>query len=149
MFNKNRFKKYSTNELENIKACFEKVLSRKELFYNGLCQWVGDSYQTYDKESRNIYRSVLDYIYDNIPLICFWYRYWGAGYFWRMGDITPRIKYLDGLMQEYNTIKGILRQSIPLLPEIEKAFDAGLSYLDTNIPIAEKQNYIENLKLAV
>lgn len=35
--------------------------------------------------------------------------------------------YLDGLMQEYNTIKGILRQSksIPLLPEIEKAFDAG------------------------
>lgn len=35
------------------------------------------------------------------------------------------------------------------IKELKKAFDAGLSYLDTNIPIAEKKDYIKNLKLDI
>lgn len=62
--------------------------------------------------------------------------------------------YLDGLMQEYNTIKGILRQSIPLLPEIEKAFDtievfdSITGYPDISI-VQQKKDYLKNLKLDI
>jgi hypothetical protein len=50
---------------------------------------------------------------------------------------------------ELDTLKHILFQSIPLIPEIENAFDEGSSYLDITLPIECKQDYISNLKLNI
>ena len=57
---------------------------------------------------------------------------------------------------EFDTLKQILSQSTPLLPEIEKAFDAGSksgsqnwdSWTAPNIEL-DKQHYVSNLKLDI
>lgn len=57
--------------------------------------------------------------------------------------------YVSTLQQAILTAREILSQSKPLIPEIEKAFDEGISYLDTTLPIECKQEYISNLKLNI
>lgn len=60
-------------------------------------------------------------------------------------------------MTKQNELNKILSQSIPLIPEIEKAFDAGDRYRywenndSRNIPshIIDKEDYISNLKLDI
>lgn len=49
---------------------------------------------------------------------------------------------------EVSILKQILSQSTPLIPEIEKAFDEGLSTPDVWCK-EDKQNYISNLKLDI
>lgn len=71
----------------------------------------------------------------------------------------PEYKYEDYyeiLIQERDTLKDILHQSIPLLPEIEKAFDAGIEYGfyaayngDSEGDIQDNETYIRNLKLDI
>ena len=58
---------------------------------------------------------------------------------------------------EYHTLKKLLSQSTPLIPEIEKAFDAGSDYgedcANSSMGVGEdypnKQDYISNLKLDI
>jgi hypothetical protein len=70
--------------------------------------------------------------------------------------------FYDSLyLGEINALKQILSQSTPLIPEIEKAFDAGqfegyeeISFdggenYETVRIIKEKQDYISNLKLDI
>lgn len=55
----------------------------------------------------------------------------------------------------YMLLKEILSQSIPLIPEIEKAFDAGFKTKQQGILMKrieytqQKQDYISNLKLDI
>ena len=58
--------------------------------------------------------------------------------------------YGDKLIKEIMILKQILSQSTPLIPEIEKSFDAGserdeYGYGNAN----DKQDYISNLKLDI
>ena len=54
------------------------------------------------------------------------------------------------LMSEYKTLKKILSQSTPLIPEIEKAFDAGHRICKGGFMyIPSKRDYISNLKLDI
>lgn len=83
-------------------------------------------------------------------------------------SILKRIKELEKRSQlgltdeEWNdergqekALKQILSQSIPLIPEIEKAFDAGKDYSDDinslkpKLDYPDKQEYISNLKLNI
>lgn len=58
----------------------------------------------------------------------------------RLGKLSKKFYFREGI-DEYDFAKeeleGVLSQSTPLIPEIEKAFDAG------------KQAYISNLKLDI
>ena len=47
---------------------------------------------------------------------------------------------------ELSLLKQILSQSTPLIPEIEKAFNNGVFYSDSNL---KAENYISNLKLDI
>ena len=55
----------------------------------------------------------------------------------------------DLLMQELEIRKQILSQSTPLIPEIEKAFDAGSRNNQFPFSCVNKQEYISNLKLDI
>lgn len=64
------------------------------------------------------------------------------------------ISTFNALQYEINKLKQILSQSTPLIPEIEKAFDAGRklsnkSQLYTPDFYWTKQDYISNLKLDI
>lgn len=75
--------------------------------------------------------------------------------------ILKRIEELEktGLVREhhaerYATYKEILSQSTPLIPEIEKAFDAGRKLSDKSQLYTPdfywtKEDYISNLKLGI
>ncbi len=51
--------------------------------------------------------------------------------------------------QAIDLLKEILSQSTPLIPEIEKAFDAGWRYNQYPLSSTNKQDYIANLKLDI
>ena len=57
---------------------------------------------------------------------------------------------IDYLLGEYkgniNALKQILSQSTPLIPEIEKAFNKGILYSDSNW---KAEDYISTLKLEI
>lgn len=62
--------------------------------------------------------------------------------------------YGDKLIHEIMILNEILSQSTPLIPEIEKAFDAGNAYCLGNHELFEqthsnKEYYISNLKLDI
>lgn len=62
------------------------------------------------------------------------------------------ISTYNTLQYESNIYKQLLSQSTPLIPEIEKSFDAGrISCFSSKSPdgSAEKQDYISNLKLDI
>ena len=64
-------------------------------------------------------------------------------------------KYFYIIMGKIESLQDFLSQSTPLIPEIEKAFDAGSDYgedcANSSMGVGEdypnKQNYISNLKL--
>lgn len=72
---------------------------------------------------------------------------------WLSPDIDSSDYY--GLESKINLLKGLLSQSTPLIPEIEKAFDDGCKYGDSNCEtggnskLPNKQDYISNLKLDI
>ena len=61
--------------------------------------------------------------------------------------------------QEMKILKQVLSQSVPLIPEIEKAFDAGIDFISdaSDFPMGDakkkdslsKEDYISNLKLDI
>ena len=66
---------------------------------------------------------------------------------------TPDREWSYTKGQEY-ALKQVLSQSIPLIPEIEKAFDSGCAYTvgshkDMVQIHPDKQEYINNLKLEI
>ena len=76
-------------------------------------------------------------------------------------EISPldRLCY-DGMIEcEERVLKQILSQSTPLIPEIEKAFDAGIDFISdaSDFPMGDakkkdslsKEDYISNLKLDI
>ena len=78
--------------------------------------------------------------------------------------IQKRIEEIEELLKkqqvdfsyqvELDVLKEILSQSTPLIPEIEKAFDAGNAYCVGSHELFEqthsnKENYISNLKLDI
>lgn len=71
--------------------------------------------------------------------------------------LLKRIEELENITSAYSTVKElkeILSQSIPLIPEIEKAFDAGGDYAthghDYKVLIPHnKQKYINDLNLEI
>lgn len=74
----------------------------------------------------------------------------------RIEELEDRIKN-DGLfleeIQHYKgqifTLKQILSQSTSLIPEIEKAFDAGAIYLYSGRETNSKKEYVWNLNLEI
>ena len=72
---------------------------------------------------------------------------------WSLGNIPE--SYVPKHKAQIYALKEILSQSIPLIPEIEKAFDKGVCAIQENngklkvkMPKA-KQDYISNLKLDI
>jgi wobble nucleotide-excising tRNase len=57
------------------------------------------------------------------------------------------VEKFNCLISEIKAYRNILSQSTPLIPEIEKAFDAGSGYLDITLPVECKKEYISNLKI--
>ena len=55
---------------------------------------------------------------------------------------------MDAIDKEIETLKQILSQSTPLIPEIEKAWVDGFSRPDQDYE-EQKQDYISNLKLDI
>ena len=51
--------------------------------------------------------------------------------------------------EEIETLKRVLSQSTPLIPEIEKTFDAGQRHNLFPFTCENKQDYISNLKLDI
>lgn len=72
-------------------------------------------------------------------------------------DSTDRIIYADKFFTRRSELVQLLSQSTPLIPEIEKAFDAGYdlnTFEQLEIPNEERdclntQDYIDNLKLEI
>ena len=68
----------------------------------------------------------------------------------------PSAMYIKGVVTE---LKNILVKSTPLVPEIDKAFDAGIEFItdDSDFPMGDakkkdflsKEEYISNLKLDI
>ena len=72
--------------------------------------------------------------------------------------IQKRIEDLENIASAYTAVKElkqILSQSTPLIPEIEKAFDAGFKTKQRGILMKrveytqQRQDYISNLKLDI
>jgi hypothetical protein len=62
------------------------------------------------------------------------------------GEMRAASDAVSTTTQEIKILKQILSQSVPLIPEIEKAFGAGCRCKDW---IDGRQNYISNLKLDI
>lgn len=73
----------------------------------------------------------------------------------KLESSTDRIIYADKYYTKKAELKEILSKSIPLIPEIEKAFDSGnkrgwSGYPNTdNWTMPTKEDYIDNLKLEI
>jgi hypothetical protein len=73
----------------------------------------------------------------------------------RIEELEKELKYLNGTdayvnLGEIYTLKQILSQSTPLIPEIDKAYEAGK--LDHELSLSfdyPKSRYISNLKLDI
>lgn len=66
----------------------------------------------------------------------------------RIEELKPTLMISDKNEKEISTLERILSQSIPLIPEIEKAFEQGRltnSVLSTDKDYVSKQDYISNL----
>lgn len=75
-----------------ISELLELMLDHQEYFNNGLCIWINNiqwhHYITW-RESRKLRK----YIKENRPKNIYWLiRY---GYYWKSGDINPRIKWIN------------------------------------------------------
>jgi hypothetical protein len=74
-----------------IKELLQLMLEHQELFRKGLCMWVGDL--CWDKYITSKESDILDkYIQKNRPKNFYWLT--GDEYYWKDGDIKPRIKWI-------------------------------------------------------
>lgn len=73
----------------------------------------------------------------------------------RIAELEKELKYLKGAdayvnLGEINALKQLLSQSTSLIPEIDKAFDAGSERCEFGYGSAnDKHDYISNLKLDI
>ena len=76
--------------MRTIKELLQLMLDNKELFNTGLCNWNGMLPNTTPDE----FYLVKDYILSNKPFT-FYRIFINPRYFWKPGDIKPRIKWLE------------------------------------------------------
>lgn len=111
--NKMKAKELSTYQLILIKSILERMLENKDLFREGLCQWVRqvlleyrftvrlDLLMWYINYNRPHQLSSVDaFIHRNNP------------FFWTEGDIKPRIKWIEKHIQIIN--KEIINRKRPI-----------------------------------
>lgn len=68
----------------------------------------------------------------------------------KLQSSTDRIIYADKYYAKEVELKEILSQSIPLIPEIEKAYDAGVLHKELSLSFDNpKGRYISNLNLEI
>lgn len=80
--------------MRTIKELLELMLENKHLFISGLCYW---NYWILNNEkiSGDEYCELRDYIEKNKPIT--WYNlviHRNGSYWWKPGDINPRIKWI-------------------------------------------------------
>ena len=78
-------------EERTIKELLQLMLEHQELFNNGLCLWVGRLYWCNCITSTES-KSLSVYIQKNRPKNFYWLT--GDEYYWKYGDIQPRIKWI-------------------------------------------------------
>ena len=67
----------------------------------------------------------------------------------RINQLKPTLLFTNKHEGEIKALENILSQSTSLIPEIEKAFDAGEKYGEQVSLRGNKQEYISNLKLNI
>lgn len=70
----------------------------------------------------------------------------------RINQLKPTLLFTNRHEGEIKALENILSQSTPLIPEIEKAFEAGEKYWLYSEQVSlrgNKQDYISNLKLDI
>jgi hypothetical protein len=78
-------------EERTIKELLQLMLEHQELFKYGLCYWVRGLH--WDDHTTHKERNILDkYIKENRPKNLSWLI--GDGYYWKSGNIKPRIKWI-------------------------------------------------------
>jgi hypothetical protein len=84
--------------MRTIKQLLEVMLQNQEYFCFGLCGWTRDLY-FYDKITCEEKRIMESYIDNNKPSIFSsldsFRTQLKTGYYWKSGDITPRIKWIN------------------------------------------------------
>lgn len=84
--------------MRTIKELLEIMLENKDLFKNGLCSWVVLLY-SYDRISNKEYLILMEYIENNRPSIFSSLNSFlsqiSNSYYWKSGDINPRIKWIQ------------------------------------------------------
>jgi hypothetical protein len=83
--------------MKTVKELLNMMLNNQHLFHNGLCGWALTLYH-YDIISKEEHQLISKYILKNRPsifssLYCFKVQF-RSGYFWKAGDIAPRIKWI-------------------------------------------------------
>jgi hypothetical protein len=78
----------------NIKELLQLMLDNQDLFKEGLCSWLGELYFIKNKISYKEYNLLYDYIYKNAPFPYKINIFSARAYYWKKGDIKPRIKWL-------------------------------------------------------
>jgi hypothetical protein len=83
-----------TGMTRTVKELLRVMLKHQDLFDTGLCDWVYRLYSTHlitSKECNNLLR----YIDNNEPLKIKFFPLWYDRYYWKKGDIKPRIKWIN------------------------------------------------------
>lgn len=73
------------------KKLLELMLENQQLFDKGLCHWTSNmvfTIITFDEKKK-----LDEYIFENKPIT--FYRMLNAAYWWKRGDIKPRIKWIE------------------------------------------------------
>lgn len=82
------------NEVRSIKELLQVMLDNQHMFSSGLCAWSLELYY----EGLISYKervSLLYYIQRNAPFFSIFSELWTDGYYWKRGDITPRLKWFN------------------------------------------------------
>ena len=84
--------------MRNIKELLQVMLDNKHNFHQGLCFWIIELRFASSVINTEEYKILSDYINNNRPhplssLKAF--RSYGNGYYWKKGDIKPRIKWIE------------------------------------------------------
>lgn len=92
---------YTYEELCILHNGFQKLLDNTLLFNNGLCLWI-TTISCKDHISECTANLLLGYINSNIPLSYHKIRFFLCpdGYWWKAGEIEPRIKYIKKHMKK-------------------------------------------------
>ena len=78
----------------SIKELLQLMLDNQNLFREGLCSWSGELYFIKNKISYKEYDLLYNYINKNAPFSYKINIFNTSAYFWKKGDIKPRIEWL-------------------------------------------------------